>query len=338
MAGTVLVTGGSGYIAGYLIRQLVHEGWTVHTTIRSLGREAEVRETLGIAGPELQFFAADLMNDAGWAEAVAGCTHVAHVASPFPPGAIKHEDDLIVPAREGALRALRFARDAGVQRFVQTSSVAAIAYGRDDLDRPFTEADWSDMTSPNVAAYPKSKTIAERAGRDWMAANGGAMEYCSINPAAVLGPVLSADYSASIEFVKRAIDGSVPGFPRLGFAVVDVRDLADLHVRALTVPGLANERFIAAGRFLMMNEVGQILRDRLGADARKVPKRNIPDFAVRLIALIDAGLRQLLGELGRVRAVDSSHALEVLGWQTRPIEDSIVDTARSLIERGIVKI
>ncbi|QNA82754.1 NAD-dependent epimerase/dehydratase family protein [Sphingomonas sp. So64.6b] len=338
MAGTVLVTGGSGYIAGYLIRQLVREGWTVHTTIRSLGREAEVRETLGIAGPELQFFAADLMNDAGWADAVAGCTHVAHVASPFPPGAIKHEDDLIVPAREGALRALRFAREAGVQRFVQTSSVAAIAYGRDDLDRPFTEADWSDMTSPNVAAYPKSKTIAERAARDWMTANGGAMEYCSINPAAVLGPVLSADYSASIEFVKRAIDGSVPGFPRLGFAVVDVRDLADLHVRALTVPGLANERFIAAGRFLMMNEVGQILRDRLGPDARKVPKRNIPDFAVRLIALFDGSLRQVLGELGRVRAVDSSHALEVFGWQTRPIEDSIVDTARSLIDRGIVKI
>ncbi|MDB5579363.1 MAG: aldehyde reductase [Bradyrhizobium sp.] len=338
MAGTVLVTGGSGYIGGYLIKQLVGEGWTVHTTVRSLGRETEVRETLGVPGPELKFFAADLMNDAGWAEAMAGCTHVAHVASPFPVGAVKHEDDLIVPAREGALRALRFAKEAGVQRFVQTSSVAAIAYGRDDLGRPFTEADWTDVDSPTVAAYPKSKTIAERAARDWMAANGGAMEYCSVNPAAVLGPVLSADYSASIEFVKRAIDGSVPGFPRLGFSVVDVRDLADLHVRALTRPGLANERFIAGGPFMMMKEVGQVLRDRLGPDAKKVPKRNIPDFLVRLIALFDGGLRQVLGELGRVRDVDSSHAFEVLGWKTRPAEDSIIDTARSLIDRGIVKI
>ncbi|MGY4398566.1 dihydroflavonol-4-reductase [Sphingomonas sp. UYAg733] len=338
MAGTVLVTGGSGYIGGYLIKQLIGEGWTVHTTVRSIGRETEVRETLGVSGPELKFFAADLMNDAGWFAAMAGCTHVAHVASPFPVGAVKNEDDLIIPAREGALRALRFAKEAGVQRFVQTSSVAAIAYGRGDLGRPFTEADWTDVNSPTVAAYPKSKTIAERAARDWMAANGGAMEYCSVNPAAVLGPVLSADYSASIEFVKRAIDGSVPGFPRLGFAVVDVRDLADLHVRALSMPGLANERFIAAGPFMMMEEVGQVLRDRLGPDARKVPKRNIPDFAVRLIALFDGGLRQVLGELGRVRAVDSSHAFEVLGWKTRPAADSIVDTARSLIDLGIVKI
>ncbi|MES2058276.1 MAG: NAD-dependent epimerase/dehydratase family protein [Pseudomonadota bacterium] len=338
MAGTVLVTGGSGYIAGYLIQQLVREGWTVHTTVRSLGREAEVRDTLGVPGPELKFFAADLMNDTGWAEAMAGCTHVAHVASPFPAGAVKHEDELIVPAREGALRALRFAKEAGVQRFVQTSSVAAIAYGRDDLTRAFTEADWTDVTSPKVAAYPKSKTIAERASRDWIAANGGAMEYCSVNPSAVLGPVQSADYSTSIEFVKRAIDGSVPGFPRLGFAVVDVRDLADLHVRALTTPGIANERFIAAGPFMMMKEVGQVLRDRLGPDAKKVPKHVVPDFLVRLIALFDGGLRQVLGELGRVRAVDSSHALEVLGWKTRPAEDSIIDTARSLIDRGIVKI
>ncbi|QNQ07924.1 NAD-dependent epimerase/dehydratase family protein [Sphingomonas alpina] len=338
MSGTVLVTGGSGYIGGYLIQQLIREGWTVHTTIRSLAREAEVRATLDIPGPELKFFAADLMNDAGWAEAMAGCTHVAHVASPFPVGAVKHEDELIVPAREGALRALRFAKEAGVQRFVQTSSVAAIAYGRDDLARPFTEADWTDVTSPKVAAYPKSKTIAERVSRDWIAANGGAMEYCSVNPAAVLGPVQSADYSASIEFVKRAIDGSVPGFPRLGFAVVDVRDLADLHVRALTTPGIANERFIAAGPFMMMKEVGQVLRDRLGPDAKKVPKRVIPDFLVRFIALFDGGLRQVIGELGRVRAVDSSHALEVLGWKTRPAADSIVDTARSLIDRGIVKV
>lgn len=338
MSGTILVTGGSGYIAGYIIRQLVGEGWQVHTTIRSLAREGEVRKTLGVAEDKVRFFAADLMNDAGWAEAVAGCSHVAHVASPFPSGAVKHEDDLIVPAREGALRALRFARAAGVTRFVQTSSVAAIAYGHGDRTGSYTEADWSDATDPSVNAYARSKTIAERAARDWVAAEGGGLEFVSVNPSAVLGPVLSADYSTSIEFVKRLMDGSVPGFPRLGFAVVDVRDLADLHVKALTTPGIAGERFIGSGAFLTMQEVGQILRDRLGPEARKVPRRQIPDFVVRIMGLFDGGVRQIVGELGRTRATSADHAWKVLGWKTRPAEDSIADTARSLIDLGIVKV
>jgi len=285
----------------------------------------------------LRFFAADLMDDSGWAEAVAGCSHVAHVASPFPAGAVKQEDDLIMPAREGALRALRFAAAAGVQRLVMTSSVAAIAYGHKG-DRMYTEADWTDVNAPGLGAYVKSKTIAERAARDWMAQNGGTMEFCTINPAAVLGPLLSDDFSASIEFVKRLIDGSMPGFPRLGFGVVDVRDLADLHVRALGAPGVANERFIGSGPFLMMREVGQILHDRLGPEAHGVPKRGIPDFVLRLMALFDGSIKQVVGELGRRRAADSAHAEAVLGWRMRPAEESIVDTARSLIDRGIVKV
>ncbi|MEO8375397.1 MAG: NAD-dependent epimerase/dehydratase family protein [Sphingomonas bacterium] len=338
MSGTILVTGGSGYIAGYLIRQLAAEGWTIHTTVRSLKREAEVRVALDVPEASLRFFAADLMDDAGWAEAVAGCSHVAHVASPFPAGAVKHEDDLIVPAREGALRALRFAAEAGVARFVLTSSVAAIAYGHTGVERPYTEADWTDVNAPGLGAYVKSKTVAERAARDWVAQNGGTMEFCTINPSAVLGPLLSDDFSTSIEFVKRLIDGSMPGFPRLGFAVVDVRDLADLHVRALNAPGMADERFIGAGLFMTMQEVGQLLRDRLGPEARKVPKRVIPDLVLRLMALFDGSIRQVVGELGRTRAADSAHALAVLGWKTRPAEESIVDTARSLIDRGIVKV
>ncbi len=338
MTGTILVTGGSGYIAGYLIRELANKGWTINATVRSLKREAEVRAALGVPGSSIRFFAADLMDDAGWAEAVAGCSHVAHVASPFPPNAVSHEDELIVPAREGALRALRFASAAGVKRFVMTSSVAAIAYGHQGIDRPYTEADWTDVAAPGLGAYVKSKTIAERAARDWVAVNGGAMEFCTVNPSAVLGPLMSDDFSASIEFVKRLIDGSMPGFPRLGFAVVDVRDLADLHVRALTAPGMATEGFIGAGPFMMMREVGEILRDRLGPEARKVPKRGIPDVVIRLMALFDSSISQVTGELGRSRAVDSGHALATLGWKTRPAADSIVDTARSLIDRGIVKV
>ena len=334
MAGIVLVTGGSGYIAGFLIRQLIAEGWTVRTTIRNLTREAEVRGWLGVDDDKLTFFSADLMRDEGWAEAVAGCSHVAHVASPFPAGAPKNDDELVVPAREGALRALRFARGAGVERFVLTSSVAAIAYGHPE--RVYTEADWTDVHAPKVGAYIKSKTIAERAARDWMREHGAGMAFVSVNPSAVLGPLLSDDFSASIQFVQRLIDGSVPGMPRLGFAVVDVRDLADLHVRALTTPGIDGERFIAAGRFLWMREVAAILRERV--PAAKVPTRSIPDVIVRLLALFDGSIRQVVGELGRRRDVSPEHTAQRLGWRTRDEAESIADTAKSLIERGLVKV
>ncbi len=338
MAGTVLVTGGSGYIAGFLIRQLVEQGWTVNTTIRNLAKEQQVRATLGVAPERLRFFAADLEHDAGWAEAMAGCSHVAHVASPFPAGAVSDEM-LIPPARDGALRALRFAKAAGVQRFVLTSSVAALAYGHPPANGvAFTEQDWTDINAPGVGAYIKSKTVAERAARDWMAENGAGMEFCSVNPSAVLGPILSDDFSTSIQFVQRLLDGSIPGFPRIGFAVVDVRDLADLHVRALETPGLDGERFIGGGRFMLMEEVGAVLRTRLGDKARKVPKRRVPDFVLRLMALFDGSIRQVVGELGRVRAIDPTHTANVLGWRTRDEEQSIVDTAESLIERAIVKV
>ncbi len=338
MTGTVLVTGGSGYIAGFLIRELVRTGWTVRTTIRDMAREAAVRATLGVEDAKLSFFPADLMDDAGWAEAMAGCSHVAHVASPFPPGVPRNEDELIVPAREGALRALRFARGAGVSRFVLTSSVAAIAYGHGKSDRAFTEADWTNVDALGVTAYVKSKTIAERAARDWMAAEGGGMEFVSVNPSAVLGPVLGSDFSASIDMVHKLIDGSFPGTPDLGFAIVDVRDLAELHVRALTTPGIDGERFIGAGRFMKLNEVAQVLKARLGPEARKVPSRNLPDWLVRLIARFNPLVRAIVPELGNVRSADARHAESVLGWKTRREEDSIVDTARSLIDQGIVKV
>lgn len=338
MTGQVLVTGGSGYIGGFLIRQLVAEGWMVNTTVRNLAREGEVRKTLGVDDSKLKFFAADLNGDAGWAEAVAGCSHVAHVASPFPSDLVKDENDLIIPAREGALRVLRAAKAAGVKRFVLTSSVAAIAYGNPDPGRPYDERDWTNIDGPGVYPYVKSKTIAERAARDWVAAEGGDMEFCTINPSAVLGPILSNDFSTSIQFVKRMMDGSMPGCPRIGFGVVDVRDLADLHVRALNAPEMAGERFIASGAFLMMGDVAAILRKRLGDKAKKVPTRNIPDFVVRLMGLFDGSIRQVVGELGRSRATDASHALQVLGWQTRAPEDSVVDTANSLIEHGIVTV
>ena len=341
MSGTVLVTGGSGYIAGYLIRQLVTEGWTVHTTVRSLAKEAGVRELLQVDNSRLTFFAADLMADAGWAEAVAGCSHVAHVASPLPTGIPKDANELIVPARDGVLRALRAAKAAGVQRFVMTSSVAAISYGRGRGVHHFTEADWTDLSKPGISPYIQSKTVAERAARDWMAAEGGAMVFCSICPSVVLGPVWSGDYSASVSVVKMLLNGRMGACPDIGFGVVDVRDVADLHVRALKAPNMAGERFIASGRFMKIREVADILRAHLGGQAgepaSKVTTRNVPDWVVRVGALFNPLAKAVVGELGSVRNQSPEHARQVLGWATRPVEQSIVDTARSLLDQGLIK-
>lgn len=338
MAGTALVTGGSGYIAGFLIRQLIDNGWTVNTTVRSLTREGEVRGRLNIDDAKLRVFAADLEKDAGWGEAVAGCSHVAHVASPFPLGVPKHADELVVPAREGALRALRFAREAGVRRFVLTSSMAAIAYGHGKGRDLYDEADWTDLDNPAVMPYPRSKTIAERAARDWVRAEGGGMEFASVNPAAVFGPLLSDDLSTSIELVKQLLEGRVPMCPDIGFGIIDVRDVADLHYRALTAPDISDERYVCSGPFLKMIDVANILTANLGENARKVPTRKMPDWLLKLLALVRPELKQLVAELGNVRGGDSSHAMKALGWTMRPPEEAILATASSLTERGIVKL
>lgn len=336
MTDTVLVSGGSGYIAGFLIRQLVAEGWMVHTTVRSLERESVVREVLAVDNSRVKFFAADLNADAGWAEAMAGCSHVAHVASPVPAHVPKDADELIRPARDGALRALRAAKAAGVKRFVMTSSVAAVSYGRGRGVHTFTEADWTDLSKPGISPYVQSKTVAERAARDWVAAEGGGIEYCSICPSVVLGPVWSRDYSASVMIVRKLLDGSMGACPDFGFGVVDVRDVADVHVRALKAPGMAGERFIASGRFVKIREVADILRAALGPEAHKVTTRNVPDWLVRVAATFNPLARAVVGELGSVRNQDASHAKAVLGWATRPIEQSIVDTARCLLDLKIV--
>ena len=336
MTHRVLVSGGSGYIAGFLIRQLVAEGWIVHTTVRSLAKEAAVRKLLEVDNSRLHFFAADLASDAGWDEAMAGCDFVAHLASPLPHGVPKHADELIAPARDGALRALHAAKAAGVKRFVMTSSVAAISYGRGRGVHHFTEADWTLLDKPGLTPYIQSKTIAERAARDWVAKEGAGIEFCTINPSVVLGPVWSADYSASVTIVKRLLDGSLGACPDIGFGVVDVRDVADLHVRALRAPGMAGERFIASGRFMKLREIADVLRSGLGPQARKVTTRDMPDWLVRVASLVNPLARAAVGELGSVRHQDASHAKAALGWATRPVEQSILDTARSLIELGIV--
>jgi nucleoside-diphosphate-sugar epimerase len=339
---TVLVTGGSGFIGSYCILQLLDAGHQVRTTIRNLKREPEVREMLKRGGAEpgnrLSFFAADLEKDGGWAEAVAGCDYVLHVASPLPPSVPKHEDELIVPAREGALRVLRAARDAGVRRVVVTSSFAAIGYGHKEQDAPFDETFWTDPSVADVQAYPKSKTLAERAAWDFMKREGGALELAVVNPVAVFGPVLGPDYSASILLVQKLMDGAVPGCPKLWFGAVDVRDVADLHLRAMTHPAAKGERFLAiAGDAFTMLDIAKILKSRVGEAARRVPTRELPNFLVRLASLADPAVKVILPELGKRKNATGAKAVRFLGWSPRSREEAIVATAESLIKFGLLK-
>lgn len=335
---TVLVTGGSGFIGSHAILRLLAEGHDVRSTLRSLHREAEVRALLGAAGEErLRFVAADLTADAGWAEAVAGCDYVLHIASPFPAGIPKHEDELIVPARDGALRVLRAARDAGVRRVVLTSSFAAIGYGHPERQAPFDESTWTNVDA-GIAAYTKSKTLAERAAWDFIAREGGGLELSVVNPVGVFGPVLGPDYATSIQLVQRLMDGALPGCPRLRFGVVDVRDVVDLHLRAMTHPAANGERFLAvAGDFMSIREMALALKSRLGDPARRVPTRELPSWLVKLVAIFDPTVRQILPDLDKYKNATSDKARRMLGWSPRGNSDALVATAESLLRLGLLR-
>jgi nucleoside-diphosphate-sugar epimerase len=339
---TVLVTGGSGFIGSHCILQLLEAGHRVRATVRNPQREGEVRLVLQRLGAEtgdrLEFAIADLESDAGWAPAAAGCDYVLHVASPFPPGVPKHEDELIVPAREGALRVLRASRDAGVRRVVLTSSFAAIGYGHPPQTEPFDETYWTDPLGGSLTAYVKSKTLAERAAWDFIAKEGGGLELSVVNPVGVFGPVLGPDFSTSILLLKRLIDGSIPGCPRLYFGVVDVRDVADLHIRAMSHPAAKSERFLAvAGACMSILDIARLLRVRMGATAKRAPKFQLPDWLVRVVAMADPAARQILPELGKIKNSSSEKARRILGWTARSNEESIIATAESLIRLGLLE-
>ncbi len=336
----ILVTGGSGFIACHTILQLLAAGHRVRATVRSLAREGAVRAMLQRGGAQpgdrLSFVPADLQYDPGWSEAVARCEFVLHVASPFPPGVPRHEDELIVPARAGTLRVLRAARDAGVKRVVLTSSFATVGYGRKQQAMPFDESSWTDL-SGEVSAYAKSKTLAERAAWEFIAAEGGALELSVINPVAVFGPVLGPDYSSSILILKRILQGAVPGWPQLYFGVVDVRDVAELHILAMTSPAAKGERFLAvAGDFMSVRDIAKVLKARMGAAAGKVPIRQLPNWLVRAAALRNAALTQLLPELGKVKNATNEKARRVLNWTPRSNEECIVAAAESLVRLGLL--
>lgn len=335
----VLVTGGTGFIAQHCILALLRDGYRVRTTIRAPEREMEVRTQLATggmkAGERLSFVVADLTADAGWAEAAAGCSYVLHGASPTPSGAQTREEDWIQPAVEGNLRVLRAARATGVKRVVLTSAFGAICAGHTSMQRPFDETDWSDL-SGKVWPYQKSKTLAERAAWDFIAREGGGLELSAINPVAVLGPVLGADYSHSIRMIKSMLTGQAS--PQVNTCVVDVRDVADLHLRAMTHPAASGQRFIAtAGASMWMVDIAKVLRRRLGNVAGQVSLRVLPNWLVRLASLKNPSLKGIMPLLGVNLNATSDKARRLLGWTPRPREDAIVAAADSLIKLGLLK-
>ena len=338
----VLVTGGSGFIAGHCILQLLERDYLVRATIRSLAKEAAVRTVLEDAsmvhGEALSFVAADLMSDEGWAEAIADVDFVLHLASPVQPGHIANDDDLIVPAREGTLRVLRAARDAGVKRVVLTSAFHAVSWGHPRSDHTFTEDDWTIPGGPGVDAYGKSKTLAERAAWDFLAAEGGAPELTTMLPVAVMGPVMGKDISGSNRLIQRMLDGAMPAFPNLFIPIIDVRDVAGAHILAMTRPGAAGERFLLSnGPALPMKEIGAIIKAELGDTAKRVPTRSIPDLALRIAALFNAELRSSVPDLGYAKKSSNEKARRVLDWTPRDPREAIIAAAQSMARKGLIK-
>jgi dihydroflavonol-4-reductase len=335
----VLVTGGSGFIAQHCILALLQAGYRVRTTLRSLSREAEVRANLGTGrvqpGDRVSFVAADLTADEGWSEAAAGCAYVMHGASPTPSGSQVHEEDWIRPAVDGNLRVLRAARDAGARRVVLTSAFGAIGVGHEPRSRPFDETDWSNLGG-HIAPYQKSKTLAERASWDFIAREGGGLELATVNPTTVLGPALGPDYSHSIRLIKNMLDGQ-PGCPKINTCVVDVRDVADLHLRAMTAAAANGERFLAAsGESLWMVEIAKLLKQHLGAAANKVSTRILPNWFIRVVSLASPPMRGIVPHLGINMNASGHKAMRLLDWKPRSREEAILATAESLIRLGLV--
>lgn len=335
MSERVLVTGGTGYVGGWTIVGLLERGYEVRTTVRSPGGEARVRAAVATeteAGDRLSFAQADLLDDGGWDAAMDGIDHVLHVASPLGDERAD-ADALIVPAREGALRVLRAATRAGVRRVVMTSAANAASPTSYRSEGVTDERLWT-IDDPSLPAYRRSKTLAEKAAWDFMSSNPSTTELTTVLPGAVLGPVLTGDDVGTASIVQRMLRGTMSGVPRIGLEVVDVRDLVDLHIRAMTSPDAAGERFLGTGPFAWMGDIARVLEDQLGDAAAKVSTRVLPDFAVRIASVFDPSLRAISVSLGRRNRHSTAKAERMLGWVPRPAEETVVDCARSLIAHG----
>ncbi|MBL8101121.1 MAG: aldehyde reductase [Anaerolineales bacterium] len=339
MSSPILVTGASGFLAIHTIVQLLQQGHKVRGTIRSLSKEVEVRETISKyvqANDRLEIVPADLEQDSGWDEAMKGVEYVLHVASPFPLFEPKHEDELIIPAVQGTLRVLRAANKAKVKRVVQVSSNAAISSGHEGENKIFTEEDWTNLD--RVGAYPKSKTLAERAAWDFInsAENTNQMELATINPPYILGPVPNKNFRTSVELVRTYMLGQVPGVGRIKMGIVDVRDVAAAIILAMQTPEAAGNRFLCSGGTLWIREIAQILHKEYAKRGYKIPTLQFPTYLIRFIALFDKKISLVTSSLDWDYELSSEKAKRILKWQPRSNEEAILSMAESLIEQGFV--
>ncbi|QLE62892.1 Nucleoside-diphosphate-sugar epimerase [Furfurilactobacillus rossiae] len=338
----VVVTGGSGFIAVHIILQLLQQGYAVRTTVRSMKKTDLIHEMLAKGGvadfSNLAIVEADLTSDDGWTEAVKGATYVIHPASPTPTLNFKNEDEMIRPAVDGVLRVMRASRDAGVKRFVLTSAYGAIFAGHKNRTTPYTEKDWTDLSAKNIHPYQKSKTMSEHAAWNFINSEGNGMELATVNPVGVMGLVLSSDYSHSNIQIQDLLEGKIKAVPKVDSGYVDVRDVASLHILAMTSPKAVGERFLATtGETLSMLDVANILREAFPQFASKLPTKTMPNTLVKAVALTNPMLKMVALLVGQYAETSNEKAVTMLGWHPRSAREAIIATAQSMIDLGIVK-
>ncbi len=338
----VLVTGGTGFVGVHCILQLLKAGYPVRTTLRSLDRKNEIIEMLKNGGVDsfgnLSFVETDLSKDTNWDEAVKDCEYVLHVASPISLTIPKDENEMIAPAVEGTLRVLKAARNADVKRVVITSSFGAVGYSHTETDQLITEDSWTNPNEKGLSAYIKSKTLAEKAAWDFIAREGGALELSVVNPVGIFGPSLGANLSGGLEIIKKLLDGSMKAVPQINFGIVDVRDVADLHLRAMTNPNANGQRFLAlAGDVLSFHEMVLILKNKMGDEAKNVTTKVLPNWIVRIAALFNPLAKNIAPQLGRIKNASNEKAKIMLGWTPRTNEEALIASAESLVRFGTLK-
>jgi len=335
----ILVTGANGFIGLHTVLHFLERGYQICATVRSQEQGEKVRQTLAkhTDTSRLEFVQADLTRDEGWAQAVAGCDFVLHVASPFPTDAPKDENELVIPAREGTLRVLRAAQNAGIKRVVLVSSVAAVISGHERENRVFTESDWTDIAKTKYA-YAKSKTLAERAAWEFVqsAENRNGMELVSVNPSNVFGPVLNNRHHTSTEWFSTLLRHEIPGLTRTQLNLVDVRDVVEMIEKAMITPGAAGKRFIANGASIPLQEFALLLDRNFANRGYRVPTRVLPDWLIRFFAIFVPKTKPVVDALGWNFSLSTGQARSVLGWQPRPYEGTILAMAQSMIEQGLV--
>lgn len=337
----VLLTGVSGFLGSHTALQLLNKGYHVIGTLRDLKLADSIKVALSPFTEHLanlEFREADLLDSSVWDSLCQGMDFVQHIASPFPRLLPKKESDLIRPAVEGTMNVLQAAHRAGVKRTVLTSSIGSIMYGKTSQTTKalYTEEDWSDIAvSADITPYFKSKTLAEKAAWDFVNQAEVAMELSVICPGAILGPVLEKDFGTSANIVIKNMDGSSPALPRMGYDIVDVRSVAELHILAMELPEAAGQRFIGSAGFASFKDVADILRPHY--PKHPIPSRILPGFLVNLFSLIDPTVKPILIDLGKERRVSHAKAEKLLGWKPKSLEEAVLSCAESLIRVGLIK-